>query len=360
MATPKTTTWPCDPHTRAKHLILREYLNAWVPIISRTHRRAIYVDGFSGPGEYVGGEKGSPIVVLDAVLNHQQADRSTIDFVFIEAKSKRYNHLKSLLADPRFADLHVTTHNAKFDNAIPDLLTVVEKSSARIPLLVFVDPFGFSGVPFTVLARILALPSAEVFVLFARDSVNRWLKEEGVSGHLRELFGLESISLPQGEDRLEFLFQLYDSRLRTIANYVAPFSMYNDKGRIIYDLFFASNNCKGLEKMKEAMWKVDSRGDFRFRDADDPTQTGLFLPDIESRLRLKISDHFEQREGVDAAEILSFVVCKTEFLAKHARDVLNKLETEGCIVVDGLKRDGSRRRNGTFPKGANVHFRGCL
>lgn len=34
MAAPKTTTWNLDPHTRAKHEILRRYLEAWTPILS--------------------------------------------------------------------------------------------------------------------------------------------------------------------------------------------------------------------------------------------------------------------------------------------------------------------------------------
>lgn len=29
MPAPKTTLWPLEPHTRAKHEILRRYLEAW-------------------------------------------------------------------------------------------------------------------------------------------------------------------------------------------------------------------------------------------------------------------------------------------------------------------------------------------
>src|SRR5215475_1669133 len=66
VAVPKDTIWPIEPHTSAKHQILRNYLDAWLPILGKYNRRIVYIDGFSGPGEYAGGEPGSPIIALEA------------------------------------------------------------------------------------------------------------------------------------------------------------------------------------------------------------------------------------------------------------------------------------------------------
>ncbi|GAI63170.1 unnamed protein product, partial [marine sediment metagenome] len=38
--------WPLEPHTKAKHEILKRYLYAWFPILASSHRRILYVDGF--------------------------------------------------------------------------------------------------------------------------------------------------------------------------------------------------------------------------------------------------------------------------------------------------------------------------
>ena len=54
------TLWPLEPQTLGKHLVLRNYLNGWFPILGRWNDRLLFVDGFAGPGEYDGGEKGSP------------------------------------------------------------------------------------------------------------------------------------------------------------------------------------------------------------------------------------------------------------------------------------------------------------
>lgn len=70
------TVWDASPHTIAKHAILREYLAAWFPILSRqsakvqsthpanTKNEILFIDAFAGPGEYANGEPGSPIIAL--------------------------------------------------------------------------------------------------------------------------------------------------------------------------------------------------------------------------------------------------------------------------------------------------------
>lgn len=87
---PKTTTWPLDPHTHGKHLVLRSYLGAWFPIMSKGNRRVLFIDGFAGPGEYEGGEEGSPIIALRAYLDHNARARMSNDvgFYFIEKEEE--------------------------------------------------------------------------------------------------------------------------------------------------------------------------------------------------------------------------------------------------------------------------------
>ncbi len=60
MAPPKDILWELEPHTLGKHRVLRAYLDAWFPILSSWRKRILFIDGFAGPGEYKGGEEGSP------------------------------------------------------------------------------------------------------------------------------------------------------------------------------------------------------------------------------------------------------------------------------------------------------------
>jgi hypothetical protein len=71
VAKPKTVLWEADEHTLAKHGILRAYLQAWLPTMSRCNDRLLLIDGFAGPGRYLGGEDGSPLIMLRTLLDHR-------------------------------------------------------------------------------------------------------------------------------------------------------------------------------------------------------------------------------------------------------------------------------------------------
>ena len=98
MAVPKDTIWQIEPHTSAKNQILRKYLDAWLPILGTYNRRILYIDGFSGPGQYTGGEPGSPIIALQAATAHRGNLGGELVFWFIEERADRVTHLKNCLA----------------------------------------------------------------------------------------------------------------------------------------------------------------------------------------------------------------------------------------------------------------------
>ena len=89
---PHDTIWRLDPHTLGKHKVLREYLNQWFPIMGMTNRKILFIDGFAGPGEYLDGEPGSPIIAIDSFLEHKSRNLITaeVGFVFIEENRARY------------------------------------------------------------------------------------------------------------------------------------------------------------------------------------------------------------------------------------------------------------------------------
>src|SRR5438445_12315710 len=99
MAAPRQTIWELEAHTRAKHEILRRYLQAWMPILSQGRfPEMLYIDGFAGPGQYEGGEAGSPIIALDTALGFKPALRAKVHFLFIEKDDDRAAHLREQVA----------------------------------------------------------------------------------------------------------------------------------------------------------------------------------------------------------------------------------------------------------------------
>ena len=69
---PKTTTWELDDHTRGKHEVLRNYMQAWLPVMAKWNGRILFIDAFAGPGEYSGHEPGSPVIALNSLVKHKQ------------------------------------------------------------------------------------------------------------------------------------------------------------------------------------------------------------------------------------------------------------------------------------------------
>ena len=100
MAAPKTTIWDIEPHTMAKHEILRRYMQAWMPILGRSgFEKIVYIDGFAGPGRYSNGENGSPIIALKTALEHKTPITSEVWFLFVEQDKDRAGMLKEILGE---------------------------------------------------------------------------------------------------------------------------------------------------------------------------------------------------------------------------------------------------------------------
>lgn len=162
MTKPKDTCWAIDDHTLAKHRILREYLQAWLPIVGTHFPRIRLIDGFAGPGRYLGGEPGSPIIMLNALLEHASRSRVTasIEYVFIEEREDRCEALRSELdalraVSPFPPNVMIDPRHGKFDHHMP--LVAPENEPDRPPTFAFIDPFGWSDAPMRLNSSILVI-----------------------------------------------------------------------------------------------------------------------------------------------------------------------------------------------------------
>ncbi len=281
------TIWEIEPHTRAKHEVLKRYLQAWFPIVGSWANGLNYIDGFAGPGEYVGGEAGSPVIAMETVINHRIPITSNIFFGFIELREDRARNLERVLAE-RFPNLpRNMTYQvfcASYEETMAGILEYIEDKGTRLsPTFAFLDPFGYSGMPLELTKRLLDFPSCEVLVTFMEGFVNRFAEIEDMrSEELDRLFACEDWRLirkiENPDERRDFLLAVYQEQLERFceSNFVRSFEMINDFNQTVYFLTFATKNWKGMKVMKEAMWKVDPTGNFRYSDRTNPQQRFLF------------------------------------------------------------------------------------
>lgn len=362
MTVPKETIWAIEPHTLAKHEILRRYLGAWFPIITTYNTKVLYIDGFCGPGRYAGGEIGSPVLAVQEATKHgHRMNGREILFYFMDERADRIDHLRSELDNLQIpANFHLGLSTGEFEPEIRRILKHVdEKNLKLVPTFAFIDPFGFKGLPFDLVRRLLQNSKTEVFINVMADSVNRFLTHpnDQVRQRIVELFGIpQALEIAQNSThRIEALRLLYQQQLSTCAEFVRYFEMRNSKEKTIYYLFFASNNSLGHLRMKEAFWGVDKTSGFCFSDATDPKQLLLFEVDQTSKLASELENTFSSKKVV-VKEIERYVIDKTAFLGKHMRTALKLLEEENRIMVDAFKEDGTKRKGKSFPAEVIVNF----
>lgn len=287
--------------------------------------------------------------------------QSQVSFLFIDENPNRIAHLRDELSIRDIpSNYHIYTEINSFDDTLTTLLDDLGRKGARLaPTFAFIDPFGFKGAPFSLVQRLLSNPSTEVFINVMMDSVNRFLEHPNseVQQHIVDLFGTtEVIQVARcSSNRVDDLRLLYLRQLQHEARFVRYFAMCNERDRTIYYLFFASNHRLGHIKMKEAFWKVDNLGGYRFSDRTNPQQAVLFALDPAHDLAGVLQDKYAGQ--TKSVEIISrFVEDETAFTAAHTRKALAWLEQERQITVDVIKSDGKRRRRSTFPDGVVVHF----
>jgi len=358
-------SWDLAPHTAAKLEILAAYLGAWFPIVGQSHSfdRIIYIDGFAGPGRYKQGEDGSPIIALKAAIGAiNDQIRKPFEFHFVERRRRVAAALKANIEDlrrrqPGPENIQVYIHPEKlFQAAYEERIRPHLQAHPRAAAFALVDPFGWTGIPLSVLSDLMKRPSTEILVNFMFEEINRFINHPDQSHNFDGLFGCEEwrqADCRAGRERKKFIVDLYRDQLsrRAGARHVRSFEMRNQRNTTDYFLFFASNNRLGLSKMKEAMWKVAPGGGYSFSDATDFGQKVLFEPEPDRRaLRRLIAERFATRRAT-VQQVENFVVEDTAFLATHYRKVLAEMEAEGAL--DYLEPPPGRRR-GTYANKTGV------
>lgn len=362
MPTPSETLWEIEPHTRAKHAILQRYLGAWFGIMGRSNQRIIYLDGFCGPGRYRGGEDGSPIIALKIAQDHHaKHNLHEVTFVFVEDRQDRVEHLRNVISNFTVpATFHVKLIHNQFENTLCDILDSLNASGAMIaPTFAFIDPFGFKGAPYTLVRRLLKNPKTEVFINIMADSINRFIDhpEPQITNHIVDLFGTPQVLqiLNAGGNGIQQLRELYQSQLKQCAKFVRYFEMRDENNRVIYYLFFATNNRVGHIKMKEAFWKVDSSTGYIFSDATDPNQLVLFETDPSIEVAKTLVEKFRGKTvGIHCVK--QFIEEATPYTESHMKKTLRYLEDAEKLCVEPCKQDGSKRIKSSFPDNVIVTF----
>ncbi|MFE3770822.1 three-Cys-motif partner protein TcmP [Streptomyces sp. NPDC059122] len=349
--------WKLEPATAAKHRLYQRYLDAWWPILLQTSQKTGYarprvtlLDAFAGPGRYEGREPGSPVFILDRLLNHDAVDRMNLSprrvhLVFIEKDRARHAHLVAEL-EARFGpvkDLPVRVEVRRGEAGRDSLAVLDELGAWGNPILGIFDSWGSVNVPLGVMSRIAHNRSSEVITTFGPNWFSR--REELNADTLDTVFGGRGFWTPadaelRSDERWRVWLHTYRDALRRAGfGFQLQFQLVPRTGQPLY-LVFGTGSPAGLKAMKEAMWKVDDRDGESFRDprtrgAEPDGQLDFFQ--LAEHSDPDLLELVTQRLVLGTAtveEIGDWLLRETtRWMPKHALKAVRELRGDGAVTL---------------------------
>lgn len=336
----------------AKHSILRNYLNAWFPILTSASGRVLYIECNAGMGRHKTGEEGSPIIALKCLLEHPLCGRiiakSEVSFLFFEKKKSNADALEAEIAALGLPEgIDPTLIRDDYEKNLSETLDSLEEKGGKLaPAFAFVDPYNYS-ISMDLLNRLLSFNKCELFINFMYRYINLAIhhpSQEAFAAKLDNLFGtfqwhyLRDIQDPR--ERLSETLKLFGNQLN--ARYVTPPVMMRDANNAVeYVLLHATNNRKGLEKMKEAIWRAIPDGSFTAHKRDYPIKQLTFDigPNI-GPLKSIIWERFGGRKVRLGTKETNDIALDTPYLPKHVREILKNYWKQEIVPVTEYGKSG--------------------
>ena len=134
------------PWSKYKDLILDYYLVPYLAKVAKLRKPLAVVDCFAGPGCFDDGQRGSPLIISDRLLEAQGRGAEVLG-VFIENDDKRFERLKACLAR---VEIPAQIKRGDFRNHVDELSALATTHS----LFVYLDPIRPTHLLFDDLASV--------------------------------------------------------------------------------------------------------------------------------------------------------------------------------------------------------------
>ena len=370
-----TDTFFLDPPTEQSQLkakIVVHYFTAWSRVIQKWETPMAYVDLFCGPGKYNDGSLSTPLQIVQQTLGDWDLSRK-MSFTFNDCDEAKVASLQQSI-------LQLDADNKLSKRISYHHLTVEQDFYKRVnippgvPVLSFVDPFGYEGVTVRLIDRLIANRGSDCIFFFNYNRINMALSNTKFDEHLESLFGVsrtaelkrELSALSPELRELSILNALVEALLEQKGNYVLPFKFYSAQmKRTSHFIIFVTKHPTACRIMKNIMYAnsaKDSDGvaTFSLQDSrnfgDRFDQISMFNRPFQSLYDSILHQYQGRTVKVSTLCNQADNDIHSHFVSKNVKDVLRRLEEEGrIVVVDGRKQ---KSRNGllNMPDAATVQF----
>lgn len=286
-----------DPHTKAKHQIIEEYITNLIHTLYGKARYGVntftFIDGFCGGGMYYDRDnkttwEGSPIRLIKAVrAGYERSKREyslNIKFIFIDSKKAHLDCLKNYsLPQAGMENLvdgkeHIINKGnyieqcefilGEFEDSIDECILKADVRKGHS--LFILDPFGWTDVSMKSIRKINSLKKSEIIYTYMINFIKRFLTQRD-SNSKRAAFqetleadGYYDLARLEKLDTCGEQSYLRNESMRLFrdkgkSKYVFTFSMIPKGGTLVlYYLIHISKNLTALEVIKESFWKKNN------------------------------------------------------------------------------------------------------
>ncbi|MDD4678209.1 MAG: three-Cys-motif partner protein TcmP [Tissierellia bacterium] len=350
-----------EPQSIIKKEIVTRYFPVWASIMLgavkkfKKDYRLGYIDLYSGPGIYKNGEESTPVSIMKHILSNKDY-RENFVTLFNDCNP---NAIESLENNLKILDnYNLLTHKPSFSCAEVDDTTAKQLQSNLIPSFIFLDPFGIKGITIELISKLVKSFGCDIILFFNYNTVQRFLKAEKVSPHMKGLFTedifnelIDYLNKISTADKEEVIMTYFKRALKSHnVNFVLPFKFaFEGANRTSHYLIFMTKHPKGAQEIKKIMWSVSSNktkniASFEFiPNHEEPTQFNLFdmlnskIYDLKIDLYNYILSLEKQKFYDIRVSDLYDLYCEEVYTNDNIKNALLSLEEDNKIIVTGRK-----------------------
>lgn len=140
--------------SRVKAQIVSSYFRAWSSVIKKWDGPMGYIDLFCGPGKYENNQPSAPLLIINSTLTDPLLT-SKMHFIFNDYDPQNIAVLKESIANTPNASL-LKGRLQFYDQTVGQDFYTRLNIPRNMPILSFVDPFGYKGLSLNLIDRLIA------------------------------------------------------------------------------------------------------------------------------------------------------------------------------------------------------------
>ncbi|MBV1757495.1 MAG: three-Cys-motif partner protein TcmP [Dethiosulfatibacter sp.] len=339
-----------------------EYIRLWLIINSR--RKEVeninFIDCMCNAGIFKDGDLGTSVEVFLLFIDNAKSYPDKMYNLFLnDYDSKRVKTIKLLLnyfsKTEQVKNINCFISNKDVNEYLQEYGEFDKYLKYNAATVLFVDPYDFGTVKIDNVQRFINRYYCElIFNFFSSDYVRN-----GLDVRIRECIG--NIDVKNKDDLIKYICECFRiGRIRHVFSYKFK-TLTNTE---IYQIIFATPSDKGLDKLKESLWKVFN-GKFNHRNyKTDGGQLSLFTEEDDRKCLLSMHSLeakkmlLEKYENTTVSynDIEKFLTEKTMMMTtQFLNHVIKPLINEGYIKKCGLvtHKNNFKKDSYTFCEGVN-------